>query len=197
MATSFRACGIGRVEIDFRIIALGKRSGEPGSVEPRRDEVALDMIALGEVHGGIELDENVTGLDGHAIAHVNGAHNSRLERLDGLGAAAGDDLAGRGSHDVDLAECGPAQREAEEGDDRHPDRPPGRRGRRLHDLQRSGEKGKLIPVAADGLRKRDDCGVSWLHGSYPLAGDTGWHSGRRFEPVGRACHPRQAGRGRW
>ena len=149
-----RACG--RLEIDYRILGVRQRSPEPGNVELGRDQVALDMVALGKIHGGVELDEHVARLHRHAVAHVNGAHHSRLVRLNGLGATAGDDLAGCRGDDVDLAECRPSQREAEQGNDRHPDRPPRGRGRRLHYLQRGREKCDLIPIAAIARGKRNN-----------------------------------------
>ena len=177
-----RARAFGRLEIDYRILGVRQRSPEPGNVELGRDQVALDVVALGEVHGGVELDEHVARLYRHPVAHVNGAHHSRLVRLNGLGAAAGDDLAGRRGDDVDLAECRPAQREAEQGDDGHPDRPPGGRGRRLHDLQRCREKCDLIPIATGARGKRNDpSGLRGfrLHGSH-LACGRRRHSAHRF-----------------
>jgi hypothetical protein len=113
-----RARTFGRLEIDYRILGVRQGSPEPGNVELGRDQVTLDVVALGEVHGGVELDEHVARLYRHPVAHVNGAYDAGLVGLNGLGAAAGDDLAGCRGDDVDLAECRPSQRQAEKGDDR-------------------------------------------------------------------------------
>ena len=54
----------------------------------------LQMVALGGVHRRVELDQHVAGLDRVAVAHVDGAHDPGLERLDHFGAAGGMILPG-------------------------------------------------------------------------------------------------------
>jgi hypothetical protein len=56
---------------------------------------------------------------------MDGADDTGLERLDDLGAAAGNDLAGGDRHDIDLAEAGPGERQRKDGG------PANRRGRRV------------------------------------------------------------------
>ena len=90
--------------------SLGQRRAQPGHVELRRHQIALQVVALGGVHGRIELDQHVARLDALAVAHMDRAHDAGLERLDDLGAAGRDDLAGRGGDDVDRAEARPGER---------------------------------------------------------------------------------------
>ena len=66
------------------------------------------------VHRRIELDQHVAGLDALPIADMDRANNAGLERLNHLGPAARDDLAGCGGNDVDLPEACPGQRQAEQ-----------------------------------------------------------------------------------
>ena len=70
-------------------------------------EVAAQVIAFRGVHGRIELDQHVAGLDRLSVVHPNGAHNPGLERLDDLGAATRHDLSARRCNDVDRAPPGP------------------------------------------------------------------------------------------
>ena len=65
-------------------------------------------------HGGIELDEDVAGLDALPVVDLDGAHDAGLERLDQLDAAVGHDFAGRGGDDVDVPETRPDQAKAEQ-----------------------------------------------------------------------------------
>ena len=75
----------------------------------RRHQVALQVPELGGVHGGIEFDQHVARLDALAVAHMDRTHHARLERLDDLGAAGGDDLARGHGHDVDRADARPGE----------------------------------------------------------------------------------------
>ena len=63
----------------------------------------MQVIAFRRVHGRIELDQHVAGLDRLPVLHPNGPHHPGLERLDDLGAAARHDLSGRRRNDVDRA----------------------------------------------------------------------------------------------
>src|SRR5262249_56849838 len=114
---------------------------------PRRDEIAAQMVALGLVHGRIELDQHLAGLDALPIAHMDRAHHSGLERLDDLGAPAGDDLSRCRRNDVDLAERRPYERQAEHGDDGYADGAANWRGRRLDDLERRRQERELVSSA--------------------------------------------------
>ena len=107
----------GRLEVGQRIVAAGKRRAQPRDVELLGEEIVLQMIAFGRVHGRIELDQHVAGLDRLPVVHMDGAHHPGLERLDDLGAAARHDFAGRRRDDVDRAPPGPDQRRAEQQDD--------------------------------------------------------------------------------
>src|SRR4029077_15316106 len=106
------------------------------------------MVSLRIVHGWIEFNENVTNLDALPVVNVNRSDHADFERLDDLGAAAGNDLAWRRCHNIDRSQACPSQRDTEEGNDRRPNRAPDRRGRRLDDLKRRRQEGELVPAAA-------------------------------------------------
>ncbi len=106
------------------------------------------MGDVGGVAGGIELDQQVAGLDRLAVAHMDGLDHPGLERLDHLVAAMDDDLARRGRHDVDLAEKRPRQADAEYQDDHRAERAADRRGRRLDDFQCGRQEFGFDAVAA-------------------------------------------------
>ena len=154
-----------------------------------RHQVALQVPELGGVHGGIELDQHVARLDALAVAHMDRTHHARLERLDGLGAAGGDDLARGHGHDVDRADARPGERGGKHRDHGVDDRPPDRRRRRLDDLERGGQEGELVPAALDAPLGEGDHvlgrlvrlgrdGLSGLHAG-PPGGGRAWRSGRR------------------
>ena len=115
-----------------------------------------DVLLLGRLHGGIELDENLAGLDALPVLNVDGAHNAGLERLDDLDAAAGNDLAGRRGDDIDMAEARPEQGQAEQAMMSHADCTPDRRRRRLDDFQRRRQEGKFVLRRVCRLRQGDD-----------------------------------------
>ena len=61
------------------------------------------MIALGFVHGRIELDEDFTGTHALPVADMDRTHHPGLERLDHFGAPARDDFSRRRGDDIDFA----------------------------------------------------------------------------------------------
>ena len=132
-----------------------ERRAQSRDVELGGDEIALLALLVGLGHRRIELDQNVAGLDALSVANVDRANHAGLERLDHLGAAARNDLARRGGDDIDAAERGPHQRDAEQRDDRRPDRAADRRRRRLGDLECRRQEGEFVLAAANlGSRKR-------------------------------------------
>ena len=135
---------LGRLELGGRIVLSGQGRTQPCDIELSRDEVALRMPELGPAHGRIELDKDVAGLDALAVTDMDRTHDAGLERLDGLGAAARNDLAGRDGDNVDRADARPGQRNAEHGDDRGRDGAADRRGRRLDDLERRRQKREFV-----------------------------------------------------
>src|SRR5260370_2421030 len=102
-----------RMEIGERLRPVEERRAQPRDVEPRRDEVALDVIAFRLADRRVELDEQVALFDALPVAHVDRAHHAGLERLNDLAAPAGNDLALRGGDDVDLPERAPPHPHAE------------------------------------------------------------------------------------
>ena len=58
-----RICVGGRREVGRRIVAAGKCRAQPRDIELLGHEIVVQMIALGRVHGRIELDQHVAGLD--------------------------------------------------------------------------------------------------------------------------------------
>jgi Na+-translocating ferredoxin:NAD+ oxidoreductase RnfC subunit len=86
-------------------------------------QIALQMIGLALVDGGIELDQHIARTDALAVRDPDGAHDASLEGLDHLAVAGRYDLAGGGGHDVHMAQARPPQRQREQGDNGRPDRP--------------------------------------------------------------------------
>ena len=85
---------------------------KPRYVELSGHEIALIMLPLDVIHGLIELDQGLGGLDHLPVADMNGAHDAGLEGLDDLGASARDDLAFRRANNVDPTDKGPCERDA-------------------------------------------------------------------------------------
>ena len=99
------------------------------------------------VHGGVELDQRLAGLDRLPVMHMDGANHAGLERLDQLGAAARDDLALREATMSTWPKQ--AQTSASANTAMMVRRSRGRRGdaRRFDDLERGRQKGELFAVA--------------------------------------------------
>jgi hypothetical protein len=96
---------------------------------------SLPAIALRRVHGRVEFDQHVAGLDRLPVLHPDRPHDAGLERLHQLGAVARQDFSGRRGHDVDGAPPGPEQGGAEHQRNGGRGRPTDRRRWRLHDLE--------------------------------------------------------------
>jgi hypothetical protein len=125
-----------------------ERRAQPGDVELCGEQLALRPLAVGLVHGGVELDQRIARLHALSVTHVDRTHHPDLERLDHLGAPARDDPARCRGDDVDRAERGPDERQAEQRDDGKTDRPSDRRRRRLDDLERGRQECELILATA-------------------------------------------------
>ena len=137
------------MEVRKRIGTLRKRGAEPRDVELCRNEISPEMVLFGRGHCRVEFDEALAGFNALSVVNVNGPHDAGIQRLDQLGPAAGNDLAiGRGD-DVDLAEGGPCDRDAEDRNDRCADGASEGRGRRLGDLQRRWQECEFVVVPAD------------------------------------------------
>jgi hypothetical protein len=104
--------------------------------------------------------------------------NTSLERLDRLGAATRNDLAGRDSDNIHGAEARPGDCNAENGYDGESNGAADRRRWGLHDLQRGWEKGKFVLATLLAFFWKGDNVFSGLHGALPGA-DIGSHIGRR------------------
>ncbi len=96
------------------------------------------------------------------VLDINGADDPCLERLDGLGAAGGDDLARRDRHNIDFAEAGPAKRKRKNSNDRPDNGPADRRRRRVGDFERRGQEGELGPGPLRWLRGNDIIGRDFI-----------------------------------
>jgi hypothetical protein len=138
-----RAVAVERGEQRAGALALGLRSGE----------LLPDALAVGTGGGGIELDEHLAGLHPIAVADLDRAHDSRLQRLDNLGAFAHDNAPRRHRDDVDAPDDGPRERDHEQRADR--DRRTARCRVRWRDLERQGgrQEGALVgkPLRAGEL----------------------------------------------
>ena len=65
-----------RPEAGDRIGVLAQGRPEPRDVELGAREVALKVLQLGFIHGGVEFDQNVAGLDALAITNPDGTHHA-------------------------------------------------------------------------------------------------------------------------
>ena len=169
---------LGRLELGERIVLPGQGRTQPRGVELSRHQIALRMPELGTAHGRIELDKDVVGIDALAVADMDRTHDAGLERLDGLGTAARNDLARRHGDDVDRADARPGQRDAEHGDDREGDGAADRRRGRLDDLECGRQKREFV-LSTPYARLRKDYNIfSGPHAALPGA-DRALHIGRR------------------
>ena len=171
-------CTLGRLERGERIVLPGQGRPQPRGVELRRHQIALRMPELGAAHGRIELKKDVAGTDALAVADVDRTHHAGLERLDGLGAAARNDLARRHGDNVDRADARPGQRNAENGDDGESNGAADRRGGSLDDLEGGRQKREFVLSTVFALLRKGDDVFSGLHAALPGA-DRGLHIGRR------------------
>ena len=71
-----------------------------GAVDLGGEQVAVQALDIGVGHAGVQFDQQVAGLHVLAIADMDRCDDRRLQRLDQLGAAAGDDLALRDGDDI-------------------------------------------------------------------------------------------------
>src|SRR5262249_38332405 len=134
------------------------------------------MPELGTAHGRVELEKDVTGIYFLPVADMDATHDASLERLDGLRAAARNDLAGCHSDNVDRANAGPGQRNAERDDDGHRNGAPNRRGRSLDDFEGGWQKGELVLSTHFALLRKGDNVLSGPHAALPAA-DRALHIG--------------------
>src|SRR5690349_17761785 len=131
-------CGVcisRRREVGHRIDSGGECSAQPRDVELLRQEVVVEVIALGGVYSWIKLYQNLASLDRLPVPYPNGANYAGLERLDDLGSTAWDDFSGRRRNDIDGTPRRPDQRCAKQDNNRGHDRAARGRGRRLDDFQ--------------------------------------------------------------
>ena len=104
-----RVGGGRRMEGGERIVGIGERRMQARDIELRGLQVALQMIGLAFVDGGVELDQHIAGIDVLAVRDPDGAHDAGLEGLDHLAVAGRNDLAGGGGHDIHVAQACPGQ----------------------------------------------------------------------------------------
>src|ERR1700732_1207812 len=117
----------------------------------------LQVIAISRVNRRIEFDQDFTGLDTLTVADIDRPNYTRLERLDLLRPAAGNNLASRRCDDVHLTNKRPRESGAEYRHDGQCNRAAGGRSWSFDDLQRRRQEGELFPVATMQIgRKRDD-----------------------------------------
>src|SRR5262245_27053542 len=134
------------------------------------------MPELGTAHGRIELEKNVASIYLLTIADMDATHDACLERLDCLGAAARNDLAGRHGDNVERADARQGQRNAEHGDDGESDGAANRRGGSFDDFE-GGRQELELTLSTILLRKGDNV-FSGPHAALPGA-DRELHIGRR------------------
>src|SRR5262249_1820698 len=169
---------VGRLELAERIVLPSQGCPQARSVELSRHQVAFQMPELGTAHGRVELEKDVTGIYFLTVADMDATHDASLERLDGLRAAARNDLARRHGDNVDRANACPGQRNAERDDDGERNGTPNRRRRSLDDLEGGWQKRELVLATIFALLRKGDNVLSRLHAALPGA-DRGLHIGRR------------------
>ena len=103
---------------------------------------------------GIELQEQVSRLDGLALLDVDRGNLAGIERLNHLGVAGRFDLAWRRRMDVQPAEIRPHQRRKREGGNRRHQRDRQRRGRGFEDFERGRQEFAIAPRDHDRRRPR-------------------------------------------
>src|SRR5262245_26981140 len=135
------------------------------------------MPELGTAHGRIELEKNVASIYLLTIADMDATHDARLERLDCLGAAARNDLAGRHGDNVERANARPGQRNAEHGYDGESDGAANRRGGSFDNFKCGRQELELVLSAILALRRKGDNVLSGPHAALPGA-DRELHIGR-------------------
>ena len=164
---------LGRLELRDRIGRVREKGTQPRRVETRRHQIGLGARPLGDTDGRIKLDQYLARLDRLAILDVDRPYDAALQRLEGLGTAARDDLALRDGDDVDPAERRPQDRDEEDHNDEAADRPADRRWRCLDDLERRRQERELVGTTpgGPGLGRRQGNGPR--HRSRP-ASETTW-----------------------
>ena len=113
----------------------------------------MQVVTFRRVHGRIELDQHVAGLDRLSVLHPNGPHHTCLERLDDLRAAARNDFSARRCNDVERAYRGPDQGNTEKEYNGGSDRTADRRRRRFYYLKRCRQKRQLFAALRVGTTK--------------------------------------------
>ena len=142
-----------RREFGRRIISAGERRTQPCDIELLGEKVIVQVITFRRIHGRIELDQHVAGLDRLSVLHPNGPHHACLERLDDLGAAARNDFSARRCNDVERACRGPDQRNAEKQYNGRSDRTADRRRRRFYYFKRRRQERQLFAALRAGTTK--------------------------------------------
>ena len=76
-AEQCRICTGGRREVGHGIVPSGECRAQPRDVELLGEEVVAQVVAFSRVHGRIELDQHIAGLDRLSVLHPNGPHHAR------------------------------------------------------------------------------------------------------------------------
>ena len=125
-----------RMKTIKRIFHIRQPSLQPGNFQLGRDQIGSQMVTIGFVDGRIKFDQYVASFDLLSIMNMDGTYHPHFKRLDDFGSPRCNDLSGRGSNNIDVAERLPTLQETEYCNDGRGDRASGRRGRRLDDFQR-------------------------------------------------------------
>ena len=135
-----------------------QRGVQPGDIHLCVHQVARDLIPIGRVGRGIELDQHVTGADMVSIGDHDPFYDTDFQRLDQLDLAGRDDPPIGAGDNIELAETCPDNRHRHEHDEDTHHESAGGRNRRLDDLQGSGQKLTLVPALArrQSQRERDE-----------------------------------------
>src|ERR1700704_2178196 len=125
------------------------------------------MPEFGTTHGWVELKEDVAGPDALTVADMDRTHHAGLERLDGFGAAAWNDLARRDGDNVDRADTRPGQRSAKHGDEGERNGAADRRGGSFDDFECGRQKREFVLSTLYALLRKGDNVFSGPHAALP------------------------------
>ena len=137
---------LGRLAL--RLARRVDRQPAAGDFAQARLQRLARLALVGGGFRGVELEQQVAGLDRLAVFDPDGGDLAGIERLDDLDPPGRLELAGRDGVDVEPAEERPGERRREDGADRQHRRDRQRRGRGLEDLQR--RRQELAVAAGDG-----------------------------------------------
>ncbi|RMP61547.1 hypothetical protein ALQ20_05417 [Pseudomonas syringae pv. atrofaciens] len=180
--------GTGQIPRRFALVDCIEHGGRSGTVDTCSQQITADASDISIRRCGVQLQKQLTGLDGLPVTHMNRFDHRRFTGLNGFGLAAGDDLAAGRGHHINFAQAGPQQSQRGKCHDRPHEDARGWMAGLVLQLQCCGQKlhfmrqalgrihfstltPRLAPHTAVALQQTGRFGVR--HGCLPAAGDEG------------------------